>query len=87
MDRQNTNEKVLNQANQKIRDQGGRVCIRRFSEVYKQQKMSMYQSIVAADVGDPMKQCTLNAETLEDAGFAQRRVGRPRLKWNATTAK
>ena len=87
VNRANTNEGVLELANAALRTADDNKTVLLFSEAYRRRKIALYQDILGRDNTDPVKQCTMDVETLKDKRFAANRVGRPRLKWNAVTAE
>ena len=87
VNRENSNDKVIQTANEKIQQQGGNKEIKLFSEVYKDCKLKLYEDILNSDESSPVKQSTMQMDTLKDTQFDKRRVGRPRLKWNSETSK
>ena len=55
--------------------------LRAFSEDYKYRKTKLLGHVIRADNDDPMRKVTFAQNTVEEWGFAQRRVGRPKDQW------
>ena len=55
--------------------------LRAFSEDYKYRKTKLLGHVIRADNDDPMRKVTFAPNTVEEWGFAQRRVGRPKDQW------
>ena len=55
--------------------------LRAFSEDYKYRKTKLLGHVIRADNSDPMRKVTFAPNTVEEWGFAQRRVGRPKDQW------
>ena len=61
--------------------------LRPFSEDYKHRKTKLLGHVIRADNEDPMKKITFLPNTIEEWGFAHRRVGRPKDQWLHETKK
>ena len=55
--------------------------LRAFSEDYRYRKTKLLGHVIRADNSDPMRKVTFAPNTVEEWGFAQRRVGRPKDQW------
>ena len=61
--------------------------LRPFSEDYKNRKIKLLGHVIRADNEDPMRKVTFLPNTIEEWGFAHRRVGRPKDQWLHETKK
>ena len=81
IDRDNTNAKVIADANAR----SGGTHISLFSEVYERSKIKLFAKLIIANNDNPVKSTTLNPE-LQAWEHANRRVGRPKMKWATEAA-
>ena len=80
VNRANTNKVVMDTANAKIKQQGGRKEIKQFSLAYKEAKKKRAIRIIRADSDDPQRQMTFE-RGLKPWNHANKRVGAPKTKW------
>ena len=87
VDRANSNQYVYDRANQMIQQEGRRYEIHKYSDVYKLRKAALLEKILTNPDMEPLKEATLDTESLTPADFGTRRVGRPRMNWPKETMK
>ncbi len=87
IDRNNTNERVLQKVKEVVKDDGSMLG-KRVSEILKLKRMLLMSHIIRADSDDPMKQVTFgDKEHLTRKTKHYKRVGAPRKKWIDETMK
>ena len=86
IDRENTNLRVIQEANQQIENAGGKKHIVLFSEAYKIAKIDAFRKLLAADENDPVRKTTLTHE-LKHHDHANKRHGAPKKNWAKEAAQ
>ena len=76
VNRSNTNALVEARANEKIKQQGGNTCIKKFSLAYKEAKRKRAAKIINASQNDPQRQITFESG-LRPWDHVNKRVGGP----------
>jgi hypothetical protein len=69
IDRDNTNEEVYRRANAAVEEGTNTRAITKFSTAYQKQKLKQLQQIINSDHNDPIKQVTLDPNTLRHIEF------------------
>ena len=87
VNRANTNDRVFQVANDRVAATGQKKKVDPFSVYYARQKLLWFQDLLSVEAEDPVRNSTMDANTLQARQLAVRRVGRPRLKWLAETTK
>ena len=86
VNRSNTNALVEARANEKIKQQGGNTCIKKFSLAYKEAKRKRAAKIINASQNDPQRQITFESG-LRPWDHVNKRVGTPKIKWATEAVK
>ena len=86
VNRQNTNQRVIETANQAIRAAGGRKPIELFSAAYQKSKIKRYAKLITETADDPARATTFN-NNMQARSYANKRCGRPKARWADETAK
>ena len=86
VNRANTNRHVFEMGNSKIRTQGGRKEIKRFSLAYKEAKKRRVARVINAGPNDPQKEITFE-RGLKAWNHVNKRVGAPKIKWATEAVK
>ena len=87
VNRENTNETVFRQANEKLAEEGGRKkTVTTFIEAYKRQKRKRACNIIR-NPGSPIHKVSFRGDNLGKWIHRNRRVGRPRMNWTEETVK
>ena len=84
VERANTNELVLKQANEQLRE-GENISM--LSQIYLERKQKFYCQVALADDNDPIRTVTFQGNTTMPIQHYPRRWGRPKVKWAHTEAK
>ena len=84
IDRENTNEKVFEKANDDIRNEGKRKKVIPFTEAYKKFKLKRAGKIIR-NTESPLYKISFQGDKLGKWIHAGRRVGRPRANWTEQT--
>ena len=82
VDRTNTNERLLAEANLQAQRNNDEDRIKLFSEAYKEQRGKSCVRLLQRRVSDPIRHTTLEP-TGSIWDFPHKRVGRPKAKWIA----
>jgi hypothetical protein len=86
VNRENTNALVLEKANEAFQTRAGHKQIQLYSEAYKMQRVKSYVKLLNADQNDPARRTTFTQD-LKPIDYANKRHGRPKLRWATETAK
>jgi hypothetical protein len=88
VNRANTNKVLYEEANRHMnKDANNTKIIQAYSEVYHKRKLEMYVQILNSPDDDPVKQTTMDVDTLASRSTSKRRPGRPKRDWTIETAK
>ena len=86
INRSNTNQKVINRANEEIANNEGepqknKQPISLYSQVYTKQKILWIQEVIAAPSQDPIKETAFNPSTFKKWSIPLHRRGAPKKHW------
>ena len=85
IDRENTNEKVLQAANTAIQAQGGESKpLQAYSQHYKKRKLAWLEEVIRLEDNDPLKYTTFKPHTLGNWDVGTKVQGRPKTQWADT---
>ena len=88
VNRANTNKVIYEEANTHLnKNTNNTKNIQPYSEVYHTRKLEMYVQILNSPDDDPIKQTTMDVDTLTSRTTSKRRPGRPKRDWTVETAK
>ena len=79
--RENTNEKVINAANDILRAAKKKATVRAWSADIRRSRMRLLGHVLRAETADPIRSCFLEEETINELQIGTWRVGRPRKHW------
>ena len=86
VDRNNTNQKVFQEANRKLEEEGKPKEVKTFVETYKAQKIKRALRIIRKE-GTPIHNISFSEGKLKKWTHPRRREGRPRMNWTEETIR